>query len=39
MGTIICQECERTIEHVDDFKVSTLYSTCSACKDKTNKKK
>ncbi|WP_456275648.1 GapA-binding peptide SR1P [Bacillus sp. AK128] len=31
MGIIICQSCERTIDHVEEEKVSTLYATCNSC--------
>lgn len=31
MGTIICQDCQQIIEHFDDEKVTTLYSTCPTC--------
>ncbi|MFD1018018.1 GapA-binding peptide SR1P [Thalassobacillus hwangdonensis] len=37
MGTIICQDCQGVIEHYDDEKVSTLYSTCPSCHTKDNK--
>ncbi|WP_091657683.1 GapA-binding peptide SR1P [Alteribacillus iranensis] len=37
MGTIVCQDCNRTIEHYDDHKVTILYaSTCESC-EKENK--
>ncbi|MFC7392402.1 GapA-binding peptide SR1P [Scopulibacillus cellulosilyticus] len=32
MGIIICQKCNCTIDHVEDNKVRTLYSTCRKCK-------
>jgi len=28
MGTIVCQQCDSTIEHFEDEKVTTLYATC-----------
>ncbi|MBM7659525.1 hypothetical protein JOC85_000292 [Bacillus mesophilus] len=31
MGVIICQTCEKTIEHFDEEKVTTLYATCNTC--------
>ncbi|MFY4773691.1 GapA-binding peptide SR1P [Metabacillus sp. RGM 3146] len=31
MGTIVCKECNSTISHFDDEKVSTLYGKCSDC--------
>ncbi|MFB4164707.1 GapA-binding peptide SR1P [Alteribacillus sp. JSM 102045] len=32
MGIIVCQSCDRTIEHFDGEKVATLYSTsCKKC--------
>ncbi|SDJ04414.1 GapA-binding peptide SR1P [Salimicrobium sp. PL1-032A] len=34
MGTIVCQDCQRVIEHYEDEKVSTLYSTCPTCNSK-----
>ncbi|MDY0408058.1 GapA-binding peptide SR1P [Virgibacillus soli] len=34
MGTIICQDCQKIIEHFDDVKVSTLYGTCSSCNNR-----
>jgi len=39
MGTIICQDCQRVIEHFEDEKVSTLYGNCcSSCKSKNKHK-
>ncbi|MFC4617202.1 GapA-binding peptide SR1P [Camelliibacillus cellulosilyticus] len=38
MGIIVCQVCNRTVDHVEDTKVRTLYTTCQACKDKDKKK-
>ncbi|HSU79664.1 MAG TPA: GapA-binding peptide SR1P [Candidatus Angelobacter sp.] len=32
MGTIVCQQCERTIDKFEDQKVTTLYGTCKSCK-------
>ncbi|MFG6119124.1 MULTISPECIES: GapA-binding peptide SR1P [Thalassobacillus] len=34
MGTIVCQDCQKIIEHYEDEKVSTLYSTCPSCNPK-----
>ncbi|MEW9677843.1 GapA-binding peptide SR1P [Lentibacillus sp. L22] len=34
MGTVICQDCQKTIEHFDDEKVTTLYGTCPNCNNK-----
>ena len=31
LGTIVCQVCDNTIEHFDNEKVTTLYSTCDDC--------
>ena len=31
MGTIVCQQCEATIEHFEDEKVTVLYSTKCNC--------
>jgi hypothetical protein len=31
MGTIVCQSCERTIEHFEEEKVTTLYATSTNC--------
>ncbi|WP_096435590.1 GapA-binding peptide SR1P [Alteribacter populi] len=28
MGVIVCQSCEKVIEHYDSEKVSTLYGNC-----------
>ncbi|WP_458414042.1 GapA-binding peptide SR1P [Schinkia sp. CFF1] len=28
MGTIVCQQCESTIGHFEDEKVTTLYAKC-----------
>lgn len=37
VGIIVCGKCDRTIEHVEDTKVRTLYATCQACKEKEKK--
>ncbi|WP_270181724.1 GapA-binding peptide SR1P [Alkalihalobacillus sp. CinArs1] len=37
MGIIICQTCEKTIDHVIEDKVSTLYSRCPECNKKDRK--
>ncbi|MFC0523977.1 GapA-binding peptide SR1P [Pontibacillus salicampi] len=31
MGTIVCQDCQKVIEHFENEKVSTLYGTCPSC--------
>jgi nitrate/TMAO reductase-like tetraheme cytochrome c subunit len=31
MGTIVCLDCHKVIEHYNEEKVTTLYSTCSTC--------
>lgn len=31
MGTIICQDCQQVIDHYEEEKVTTLYSTCPSC--------
>lgn len=31
MGTIVCKECDNTIEHFENRKVTTLYSKCDDC--------
>jgi phosphoribosylformylglycinamidine (FGAM) synthase-like enzyme len=31
MGIIVCQSCERTIEHFEEEKVTTLYAKCNSC--------
>ncbi|WP_163530315.1 GapA-binding peptide SR1P [Halobacillus ihumii] len=37
MGTIVCQNCQKVIEHFENEKVSTLYSKCPSC-NKAKKK-
>ena len=38
MGTIVCQECETTLEYFEDEKVTVLYSSnCNCSKHKHNK--
>ncbi|WP_102347084.1 GapA-binding peptide SR1P [Bacillus sp. Marseille-P3661] len=37
MGIIVCQQCESTIEHFEDHKVTTLYAKCSDCCDHQEK--
>ncbi|HEU5139896.1 MAG TPA: GapA-binding peptide SR1P [Bacillales bacterium] len=37
MGTIVCQTCEKTIEHFNSNKVTTLYSKCPNCGKKKAK--
>jgi hypothetical protein len=31
MGIIVCQSCEKTIEHFEEEKVTTLYAKCNTC--------
>ncbi|CDQ28197.1 GapA-binding peptide SR1P [Halobacillus karajensis] len=31
MGTIVCQDCQKVIEHYENEKVATLYGTCPTC--------
>ncbi|KXY17947.1 GapA-binding peptide SR1P [Bacillus sp. FSL K6-0067] len=31
MGTIVCQDCEGTIAHFEDEKVTVLYGKCRSC--------
>lgn len=33
MGIIVCQQCDCTIDHFEDEKVSTLYAKCDGCND------
>ncbi|HLS35182.1 MAG TPA: GapA-binding peptide SR1P [Bacillota bacterium] len=35
MGTIVCQGCQKIIEHFKHEKVSTLYGKCKKCLKKT----
>ncbi|WP_085524120.1 GapA-binding peptide SR1P [Tuberibacillus sp. Marseille-P3662] len=37
MGIIVCQTCQRTIDHVEDRKVRTLYAQCPHCRKNTKK--
>ncbi|MBO8155394.1 MAG: GapA-binding peptide SR1P [Bacillaceae bacterium] len=40
MGTIVCQDCQRVIDHFDAHKVTVLYGKgCTCNKDKENKRK
>ncbi|SET29288.1 SR1 protein [Oceanobacillus limi] len=32
MGTIVCQDCQKVIDYVEEEKVTTLYGTCPTCK-------
>ncbi|WP_059169993.1 GapA-binding peptide SR1P [Bacillus sp. FJAT-27445] len=32
MGTIVCQNCNSTIDHFEDEKVTVLYSKCTCDK-------
>ncbi|MCD7033957.1 GapA-binding peptide SR1P [Metabacillus sp. GX 13764] len=39
MGTIVCKDCNSTISHFEDEKVTTLYSKCLECnKDKSERR-
>jgi hypothetical protein len=33
MGTIVCQDCESTISHFEDEKVTVLYGKCQCCSE------
>ncbi|MCM3768656.1 MULTISPECIES: GapA-binding peptide SR1P [Bacillaceae] len=33
MGTLVCQNCNSTIDHFEDEKVTVLYSKCNCCCD------
>ncbi|MRX71668.1 GapA-binding peptide SR1P [Bacillus lacus] len=37
MGTIVCKECNSTVGHFEDEKVSTLYGRCIHCCDGESK--
>jgi hypothetical protein len=39
MGTLICENCNATIDHFEDEKVTVLYSKCDCCHnvDKVNR--
>ena len=40
MGTIVCQECNATIDHFEDEKVTVLYSSkCNCSKHEHNQRK
>ncbi len=42
MGTIICQNCDSTIDYFEDEKVTVLYATshkCTSCDTTTDKEK
>ncbi|MBM7095975.1 MULTISPECIES: GapA-binding peptide SR1P [Alteribacter] len=37
MGVIVCQSCEKVIEHYENEKVSTLYGNCcEQCADEAS---
>lgn len=38
MGTIVCQNCNSTIDHFEDEKVTVLYSKCDSCCDHQSEK-
>ncbi|WP_227935206.1 GapA-binding peptide SR1P [Alkalihalobacillus deserti] len=31
MGTIVCQDCSKTVDYFNDEKVTVLYSKCDCC--------
>ncbi|GIN83859.1 hypothetical protein J6TS2_02450 [Heyndrickxia sporothermodurans] len=31
MGTLVCRNCNKIIEHFEDEKVTVLYSNCKKC--------
>nr|WP_307342065.1 GapA-binding peptide SR1P [Metabacillus malikii] len=42
MGTIICQQCNSTIGHFENEKVTTFYGKCNhpnCCKEKDRREK
>ncbi|WP_221261423.1 GapA-binding peptide SR1P [Cerasibacillus quisquiliarum] len=34
VGTIICKDCQKIVEHYEANKVTTLYGQCSKCQAK-----
>ncbi|WP_066367758.1 GapA-binding peptide SR1P [Neobacillus fumarioli] len=38
MGTLVCQNCNSTIDHFEDEKVTVLYAKCDDCCDHKPKK-
>ncbi len=38
LGIIVCQKCERTIDHFEEEKVTTLYANCNSCLSESDKK-
>ncbi|WP_163539164.1 GapA-binding peptide SR1P [Gracilibacillus sp. YIM 98692] len=32
MGTLVCQNCNSTIDHFEDEKVTVLYAKCRCCR-------
>jgi DNA replicative helicase MCM subunit Mcm2 (Cdc46/Mcm family) len=39
MGTLVCQDCSKTLGHFEDEKVTILYSKCECCGNKKKVKK
>ncbi|MGO4887942.1 GapA-binding peptide SR1P [Anaerobacillus sp. MEB173] len=39
VGVIICQTCEKVIEHFEGEKVATLYAKCNSCQCEKEKAK
>lgn len=37
MTILVCQECDATVDFMQDEKVSTLYVKCSCCKEQSQK--
>lgn len=37
MGTLVCQECDTTIDYFEAEKVTVLYSTCQCCHEHDSK--
>ncbi|GIN37684.1 GapA-binding peptide SR1P [Heyndrickxia oleronia] len=33
MGTLVCQDCNKIIDHFEDEKVTVLYSNCKTCSE------
>ncbi|WP_121610690.1 GapA-binding peptide SR1P [Mesobacillus foraminis] len=36
MGTVICSDCNRTVDHFEDEKITVLYSRCNSCLERNN---
>lgn len=37
MGTLVCKDCNKIIDHFEDEKVTVLYSNCKKCDAEENK--